>query len=292
MKRLIRQKVFETNSSSAHSLSLGLSESKDFVFDSLYPDEEGNIILTGGEFGWEYEKYNDALTKANYAAVSTFYGLDPDLLKEVILEQTGANDVILNISSDDDSPNWSYIDHQSVGNCPRTKDELRDFIFNKNSWLFTGNDNQTPAPNFYEVEKYYNKENGVEVEPVAYKYQIVFEDPSLKVMNLKFINYPTKEDLKSMISYFDFKYNKTLKSFEINENFWSSQNDYYESYYLDQEDPEGNRGCIILADVKKVSEFNDTLKEIKWSYRAEKIKEFLEINTQYLMMVEFNIIEL
>jgi len=57
-KRLIRQSVFETNSSSAHSISLGKDTGKQFLLDTLYPDQNGTITLTGGEFGWDWFKEN------------------------------------------------------------------------------------------------------------------------------------------------------------------------------------------------------------------------------------------
>lgn len=42
-KQLIRQSVFETNSSSAHSISLGKDTGKQFLLETLYPDQNGNI---------------------------------------------------------------------------------------------------------------------------------------------------------------------------------------------------------------------------------------------------------
>lgn len=165
-KFLIRRGVFETNSSSAHSVSLAGTD-KEFIFDTISPDENGKITLNGGEFGWEWFKHNDALTKANYAAVA--HKNNPDLVREVIMEQTGCDEVVFNFSDDYDHPNWSYIDHDSVGVCPSTKEELRDFIFNKNSWLFGGNDNTTPHPNFYDVPLI--KANGITERP-QYKYKL------------------------------------------------------------------------------------------------------------------------
>ena len=84
-KKLIRVGVWETNSSSSHSLSLGSSQSKDFVLDTIYPDEEGKIYINGGEFGWEWNKFNDSMTKANYAA-QQLENSDMDNFIEVIKE--------------------------------------------------------------------------------------------------------------------------------------------------------------------------------------------------------------
>lgn len=62
----IRLGLFETNSSSTHSIFI--APSSEGIYETLYV-HKGTVHLTGGEFGWEYKKYNDAKTKANYAAV-------------------------------------------------------------------------------------------------------------------------------------------------------------------------------------------------------------------------------
>ncbi len=143
MKKQVRQNVFETNSSSSHSISI--EPSSDGLYDTIIPDEEGNIVLTGGEFGWGIDEYNDAITKANYCAVDQLNNEDRiDMLKEVIKEQTGCNDVIIDISDSWRDPNYSYIDHESVGTSLEafeSKETLRDFIFSKNSVLYIDNDN-------------------------------------------------------------------------------------------------------------------------------------------------------
>lgn len=157
----IRQSAFETNSSSSHSITVSDDSSYDLMDLSLVPDQDGVITLNGQSFGWEWRRYNDAMTKAVYCAVDN--GKDEDteeddeknnsyknLIKEVIKEQTGAKKVVFNISDDD------YIDHQSVGTSyevRQTKESLRNFIFNKNSWLFTGNDNTEAPINFYDPAK-------------------------------------------------------------------------------------------------------------------------------------------
>jgi len=143
MKKQVRQNVFETNSSSSHSISI--EPSSDGLYDTIIPDEEGNVVLTGGEFGWEIEEHIDALTKANYCAVDQLDNDDRiEMLKEVIKEQTGCNDVVINFSDDWKKANYSYIDHASSGTSDEafhSKEDLRDFIFSKNSILYTDNDN-------------------------------------------------------------------------------------------------------------------------------------------------------
>ena len=149
-KKLIRNGVFETNSSSCHSISIDINN-KNFTASSLYVDEDGYVTLTGGEFGWEQEEYFDALTKANYCAQDIYrydwrsdsYSLDEykkNMLIDVIKEQTGCTDVLFDIQSLKDG----YIDHESHGTSYeafQNKEILRNFIFNRNSYLETNNDN-------------------------------------------------------------------------------------------------------------------------------------------------------
>jgi hypothetical protein len=190
MKKIIRSGVFETNSSSSHSISVA-DKTKEFVLDTIYPDQNGVITLTGGEFGWDWFKHNDALTKANYAAVSTLYSESlTDTLIEVIKEQTGAEEVVFDFGQDYSHPNWSYIDHDSVGTCPKDKDELRNFIFNKNSWLFGGNDNSQPDPTFYHVPEY---KDGRMISP-EFKYELSFDGYK---KTTKFITKPNEKELLS-----------------------------------------------------------------------------------------------
>ena len=140
----IRKNVFETNSSSSHSISIS---SRDNLFDYLDQDENGIITLNGGEFGWSGGDFFDAETKANYCAVDVYN--DPkkrQMLIDVIKEHTGCKGVVLNIDIDciSSSGNWSYIDHQSQGTSydaftsPQT---LKRFIFNPQSYLTIDNDN-------------------------------------------------------------------------------------------------------------------------------------------------------
>lgn len=181
-KQIIRIGVFETNSSSAHSISIA-DETKKFFLEPLYPDENGVITLCGGEYGWDWFKTNETEEKANYAAQQFSNNQDMlDMLTEIILETTGALNVVYGNLDD------GYIDHDSVGILPKDKVDLKNFIFNKNSWLFGGNDNSTAAPTFYDVAEY--TEQGI-IEP-TYKYELVIDGyPE----TAKFKQYPTEEML-------------------------------------------------------------------------------------------------
>ena len=110
-KRLIRTSVFETNSSSCHSVSVA-DETKPFIFDTIYPDLDGKIVIKGGEYGRGiFTRHNDVKTKLSYALTSTLYGVDENILKEIVKEQTGCEDIEFLVSEEYNSPYFSYIDH-------------------------------------------------------------------------------------------------------------------------------------------------------------------------------------
>jgi hypothetical protein len=181
MKKLIRRKVFETNSSSCHSISIA-DDTKQFVLDTIYPNQYGVIEVYGDDFGWEWFKHNDAVTKASYAA-QQFMNNDSslDTLCEVIKEQTGANEVKFFLED-------GYVDHDSYGIIPSDKESLRNFIFNKNSWLFGGNDNSTADPTFYNVPEF---RDGRIVVP-EYKYELSVEGYK---KTTKYIDKPSEEEI-------------------------------------------------------------------------------------------------
>ena len=185
-KKLIRSGVFETNSSSSHSVSVA-DENKEFVLDTIYPNQDGIIELRGDEFGWEWFKCNDAETKANYAA-QQFENNESalDVLKEVIMEQTGAEDVLFKLGN-------GYVDHDSMGILESSKEWLKSFIFNKNSWLFGGNDNSTADPIFYDVPEF---KDGKQILP-RYKYELKIEGFE---QTTKFMEYPTEDKLEDGLS--------------------------------------------------------------------------------------------
>src|SRR5574343_688308 len=123
--------VFETNSSSSHSLVLAQDFSN--VVDAPLPKhivEQGVVTIFSGEFGWEQEEYDDYATKASYLFVDAFSGGgepydDPNdeivrnkniklkMLVEAFKIHAGV-DVFFEASNDQYHP-YGYIDHQSVG---------------------------------------------------------------------------------------------------------------------------------------------------------------------------------
>lgn len=162
-----RQQVFETNSSSSHSITI--ADGSD-LSGNMDVDDLGRVFIETGEYGWEIENYYDPHSKASY--IATFLmGLDPkyhkdvcgmsireakDMFINVIKEHTKAREVVLNGQYtmfidegdlEDDGGyfyRFGYIDHQSV-DVPQealtSRETLRNFLFNPNSWFRTDNDN-------------------------------------------------------------------------------------------------------------------------------------------------------
>lgn len=186
MKKLIRTGVFETNSSSSHSISLG-KDDLPFVYSPMLPDREGKIYLYSDHFGWEWSKYNDALTKATYVAIA--YKNNDSMLEslvDLIKQTTGCYDVIIDVED-------GYIDHQSYETAPSDIDDIKNFIFNSNSWLFTGNDNSYPPSMFYDVPVY-NADGTVTIKLPQYRLNVVGIDKIIE-----FIEKPTDEELGNIL---------------------------------------------------------------------------------------------
>jgi len=184
MKKIIRKACFETNSSSTHSIAVARDD-MEFVIDTIYPDQDGVITVHGQEFGWGWDKYNDSLTKLAYVLQDQGENENHrDMIIDVVKEQTGASEIIF-------YSNEGYIDHDGCGTAYyacKDKETLRQFIFNKNSWLFIGNDNSSPNPMFYDVPEF--RDNKM-ISP-RYKYEL-FIDGIKKTTKYK--DEPTDEEL-------------------------------------------------------------------------------------------------
>lgn len=276
MKQLIRKGVFETNSSSSHSIAIA-TEDKEFVLDTIYPNQDGIIVINGDEYGWEWFKHNDAETKASYAAQSFVNDDDSlDILKEVIMEQTGATEIIFSGLSE------GYIDHESYGIVPKTSRELKDFIFNKNSWLFGGNDNSEPDPTFYHVPEI---RDGKVIVPV-YKYELSIEGLT---KTTKYLEKPTDEELENGI---DSIMEDTLLTDDgsfITDNsiFWQisrNKERYYEKSYRVEQDYSTGEVRLSKESDDRFREVENDLKEsgllegIDWDVRRKLITDgFLSV---------------
>ena len=172
MKRQIRRNVFETNSSSMHSLTI---DNKALTNSILHVNEDNKIPVELGEFGWGIENHYDQATKLSYLVVMALEKELRDVKAEDDLYQTegfkAINDAIAEYCKCDGivvenfgfelhsyesegatkyySQHNGYIDHQSCGDYASLQDYLDDqglsileFVFGEDITLHISNDNQ------------------------------------------------------------------------------------------------------------------------------------------------------
>lgn len=173
MKIQIRKAVFETNSSSSHSLTLSKG---DVQMLTLPPEalSAGRIMIGCDDFGWDWERMYKPENKLTYLVTAAVHGeLEDgyssealtaeyrerypkiDRLCRVVADHTGCELLLIPGSN-------GYVDHNSVGsdNVAYESDErLRQFIFGTDAFVETGNDNSSaPADiksDLTDVEDYY-----------------------------------------------------------------------------------------------------------------------------------------
>lgn len=166
MKRQIRRGVFETNSSSMHSLTVrkqGLNST--LPVDGL----ENKVITHFGEFGWGYDRYTDPENKLSYLVTMVVethgncYSMDElyktedfQKINDVVAEYCHCDGVLIDgrleqAASWDGTKlyDWNehdgYIDHQSVEGIDSLLKSydctIEEFIFDKGIELIIDNDN-------------------------------------------------------------------------------------------------------------------------------------------------------
>ncbi len=164
--KVVRNNVFETNSSSCHSLSI---TSDNNLSDIPTPSQNGNIDIWSQTFGWEVDSYNDFGTKASYIAIycrdwsgnksEEHFKIFEDCIKEVtqcknvtygdgMLEYetktyTNSNneEVIYKDYGWDASIDHQSVESEDLHHLFENTDELKRFLFSRNSILETDNDN-------------------------------------------------------------------------------------------------------------------------------------------------------
>ena len=156
MKIQIRQGVFETNSSSTHAICI----SND---GNIKIPEEINFSLAD-EFGWEWENYNDVNSKASYLYLALTYVVGGSIGQEVEEIVNNVKKIISWLKEDNIKANFDpiqvifcpyrvyldtpgYIDHGDEASSfvywvLESKQNLYNYLFNTNSCIVTGNDNE------------------------------------------------------------------------------------------------------------------------------------------------------
>ena len=118
----IRRGVFETNSSSSHSVTLRKGGESDTRF--FHVDDENRVVVTPDEYGWGYEVLTEPDQKLSYLVTmvmerlsNNYSVIDDELLHEdedfkkiveCVTTYTDYKDVVLA-----SPPYCFYIDHQS-----------------------------------------------------------------------------------------------------------------------------------------------------------------------------------
>lgn len=177
MKRQIRNSVFETNSSSTHSIAI-----------SKKPVVIGKYIRFGiGEFGWE----NDCVDTADYLYTAILEQDNRDYLLDRLKEILDKHSIeyefatpLWHKSSYGDYLDYGYIDHsyelrEFLDTILSDEDLLMRYLFGDSN-VYTGNDNQDSVPNGCNIAEeyvYVEDERGNYVEqpnpyhdPVNYDY--------------------------------------------------------------------------------------------------------------------------
>lgn len=154
MKRQIRYNVFETNSSSVHTVCIN----KAFA----YPISLKAIHFGTGDFGWEFAKYVDLSDKTAYLHEAIIcVANDKDKYEELkseftkLLHDVGVEEVTWETITwkENDYPDYQshgYIDHgyelsEVIDVMLKDPSILYGFLFNDTSCVYTGNDNDSPV---------------------------------------------------------------------------------------------------------------------------------------------------
>ena len=144
--KVIRNGVFETNSSSSHAVALTRENS----WQNIIPDEDGIIHSYLGEYGYDYDVLYTTAQKLSYLltmisityvlfwadneeelneSIEGFYNDDNFLrIEKIVCERLGAKKIVID--------DWyGYVDHQSYMSIPEFLEEynvsIEDFIFGK-----------------------------------------------------------------------------------------------------------------------------------------------------------------
>ena len=153
-----RKCIFETNSSSTHSITIANNLSDDFK--NNLPDE---LVFDAGEYGWEFKRYQSVKDRADYLFTAILYcELCDEYLPKIkeILAKWGVKAVFpelikkyydncwrYTLASDEYNDYDSYyIDHGDnlkdfLAKVCNDETLLMNYLFSDESFISTGNDN-------------------------------------------------------------------------------------------------------------------------------------------------------
>lgn len=154
MKINIRKSVFETNSSSMHSVAI--IGSNHFNKSKLGSDKDNTVYIRPGEYGWGYELLKSPTEKLSYViTMIRYHDENHDIedsiyfkwLSEMVLDYTGCKLKIHKLISK--YYPYGYIDHRSTNTLnsfwsdqeEEFKSNMRDLIFNDKYFIIIDCDN-------------------------------------------------------------------------------------------------------------------------------------------------------
>jgi hypothetical protein len=159
MTAQIRKNVFETNSSSSHSLTMSKGDLTAQPFDKAVL-REGRVYLSKHEYGWEWHRYYGTHSKADYLFTQMFESDTipsgkPESVTRTLREENENFDMLCRVIEEHTGvkvyvePGTSgYVDHDSHGvgmELFESEKKLHQFLFSPDSFVQTGNDNDSPG---------------------------------------------------------------------------------------------------------------------------------------------------
>lgn len=209
MTSQVRDQVFETNSSSTHSLTLVPDEILDFSIDPKAL-RSGELVIHPGEYGWNWHRYYRMENKLAYLLTQVAgqhlndmtVGDDlADRLKDLYDEARFLIETVeeatackIRIEGANGASSISaYVDGASYGigtDLIYNKDALLSFLFSKKSYIQTGNDNggcgEFIKTDLDELEPFYidrYAEPDADMETITFKSgpSSRIEDPSISL---------------------------------------------------------------------------------------------------------------
>ena len=142
--RTIRRNIFETNSSSTHSICI-TDQDENIKFPK-------SVNFKFGKFDWEFDDYVDTEDKASYLYTAIFecYGQKGasekiQIIKDA-LDKKGIEYEFEEPKFGEYGFDFGYIDHgdetkEFVDAVLKSDDRLYRYLFSYNSYILTGNDN-------------------------------------------------------------------------------------------------------------------------------------------------------
>lgn len=154
----VRKNVFETNSSSTHSLVIS---NKERAYNYSLPIERGVLTIPFGEFGWGPELLVEPIEKLSYLITDRIdiYDIpeeiknDEDAIQALIMESEPIREIIeaikyccpeieeVHFELGDSWYPFGYVDHQSCGTSREHGLSIEEIVFSNKVIIMISNDN-------------------------------------------------------------------------------------------------------------------------------------------------------